>query len=226
VKGNAVKIAPSILSADLVRLKDQVQELEAGGADWIHVDVMDGRFVPNLTFGALMIEALRRITELPLDVHLMVEEPEQYIDPFAKAGASVFTFHPEATVHVQRHLATVRERNMLAGLALNPSTPVSAVEEVVDDLDLLLIMSVNPGYAAQRYISGSTAKIARARHFLDAHGSPAYLQVDGGISKKTIGAAHAAGADNFVAGSAILTAEDPRQMVGTLRDLCHQGTPV
>ncbi len=223
---NTVKIAPSILSADFVRLRDQVQELEAGGADWIHVDVMDGRFVPNLTFGAMMIEALRRITELPLDVHLMVEEPEQYIDPFAKAGASVFTFHPEATVHVQRHLATVRERKMLAGLALNPSTPVSVVEEVVDDLDLLLIMSVNLGYAAQRYIRGSTTKIARARQLLDAHRSPAHLEVDGGISKKTIGAAHAAGADTFVAGSAILTAEDPGQMIGTLRDLCHQGTPV
>lgn len=226
MSANAVKIAPSILSADFVRLRDQVQELEAGGADWIHVDVMDGRFVPNLTFGAMMIEALRRITELPLDVHLMVEEPEQYIDPFAKAGASVFTFHPEATVHVQRHLATVRERKMLAGLALNPSTPVSVVEEVVDDLDLLLIMSVNPGYAAQRYIRGSTAKIARARQLLDAHRSPAQLEVDGGISKETIGAAHAAGADTFVAGSAILTADDPGQMVGTLRNLCHQGTPV
>ena len=222
----SVRIAPSILSTDLDRLAEQVGQAIEGGAEWFHVDVMDGRFVPNLTFGAMMIEALRRITELPLDVHLMVEEPEQYIDPFAKEGASVFTFHPEATVHVQRHLATVRERQMLAGLALNPSTPVSVVEEVVDDLDLLLIMSVNPGYAAQRYIRGSTAKIARARELLDAHRSPAHLQVDGGISKDTIGAAYAAGADTFVAGSAILTAEDPAQMVGTLRDLCHQGTPV
>ena len=174
---NTIRIAPSVLSADLGRLAEQVRMLEAGGADWIHVDVMDGQFVPNLTFGAPLIKALGRITDLPLDVHLMVLEPERYIEPFVKAGASLFTFHPEATVHVHRHLAVVRECGMRAGLALNPSTPLSFAEEVVDDIDLLLIMSVNPGFAGQSYIKNVTAKIRRARTLLDHHGSGAFLQV-------------------------------------------------
>ncbi len=221
-----VRIAPSVLSADLLKLRDQVAQLEAGGADWLHVDVMDGRFVPNLTFGTAMIEALRRVTDLPLDVHLMVMEPEHYIEPFAEAGASVFTFHPEATGHLQRHLVSVRERGMRAGLALNPGTPLGAVEEVVDDLDLLLIMSVNPGFACQSYIDASTAKIRRARALLDDRGSTAYLEVDGGIALNTIDAAYGAGADTFVAGSAIFSAADPASMIGQLRERCKQGVSV
>ncbi len=221
-----VRIAPSILSADLLKLADQVAEVEAAGADWIHIDVMDGRFVPNLTFGAGMIEAVRRVTDLPLDVHLMVLEPEQYIEPFAEAGASVFTFHPEATVHVQRHLAAVRARDMMAGLALNPGTPLAALEEVLDDVDLVLIMSVNPGFPAQSYIGSATAKLARARALLDRHGSGAALEVDGGISPRTIRAAHAAGADTFVAGSAIFSASDPGAVIGELRERCREGVPV
>ena len=223
---NTIRIAPSVLSADLVRLADQVAEVEAGGADWIHVDVMDGRFVPNLTFGASMIEALRRVTGLPLDVHLMVVEPEQYIEPFADVGASVFTFHPEATPHVQRHLTVVRERGMLAGLALNPSTPLTMVEEVVADFDLLLIMSVNPGFAGQSYIAATTDKIRRARMLLDRHEGGAYLEVDGGISPQTIRGAHHAGADTFVAGSAIFSAADPAAMVSELRERCKEGVSV
>ncbi len=223
---NPVRIAPSVLSADLGRLADEVQMLKDGGADWIHVDVMDGRFVSNLTFGAPLIEALRGLTDLPLDVHLMVVEPERYIEPFANAGASVFTFHPEATIHVQRHLAAVRENGMRAGLALNPGTPISMAGDVMDDLDLLLIMSVNPGFAGQSYIGSATDKIHRARLMLDQHGSGAFLEVDGGITPDTIVAAHGAGADTFVAGSAIFSAPDPAARIGELRDRCKEGVSV
>jgi ribulose-phosphate 3-epimerase len=216
-----VRIAPSILSADLVHLAEQVAAVERAGADWIHVDVMDGRFVPNLTFGAGLIAALRRVTTLPLDVHLMVVEPERYIAAFADAGASVFTFHPEATVHVQRQLATVRERGMQAGLALNPASPLALVEDVVDDLDLLLVMSVNPGFGGQEYLPAATEKIQRARRLLDGRRSRAALEVDGGITRDTIAAARAAGADTFVAGSAIFCNGDPGREVKELRRRCH-----
>jgi ribulose-phosphate 3-epimerase len=167
-----------------------------------------------------MIAALRRLTDLPLDVHLMVERPETYIDSFADAGASVFTFHPEATVHLQRHLDTVRARGMQAGLALNPSAPLALIEDVLDDVDLVLIMTVNPGFAAQRYIAASTDKIARTSALLHERGSSAYLEVDGGISRKTIAAAAAAGADTFVAGSAIFGAKEPGREVEELRKRC------
>jgi ribulose-phosphate 3-epimerase len=203
-----VRIAPSVLSTDLGRLREQVQAAEAGGAAWMHVDVMDGHFVPNLTFGAPMIRALRRITDLPLDVHLMVQRPEQYIAEYADLGVSVFTFHPEATIHVQRQLAAIRERGMQAGLALNPGTPLALLEEVVADVDLALVMSVNPGYGGQAYLPASTPKIARVRAVLDAAGSRAALEVDGGITVETIGAARAAGADTFVAGTAVFGQPD------------------
>ncbi|MGH7527098.1 MAG: ribulose-phosphate 3-epimerase [Gemmatimonadales bacterium] len=215
-----VRIAPSVLSADLGRLREQVERAIEGGAEWIHVDVMDGHFVPNLTFGAPMIRALRRITDRPLDVHLMVERPEHYLDDFADAGANVFTFHPEATVHVQRHLAAVRERGMLAGLALNPSSPLALVEELLDDLDLLLIMSVNPGYGGQSYLPQASDKIRRARALLDRHGSRATLEVDGGITASTIAEAWSAGADTFVAGTAVFGADDPAAAVRDLQRRC------
>jgi ribulose-phosphate 3-epimerase len=215
-----VRIAPSILSADLSRLRDQVESVLAGGAEWLHIDVMDGHFVPNLTFGAAMVRALRRLTDRPLDVHLMVERPERYLTEFADAGANVFTFHPEATVHVQRHLAVARERGMLAGLALNPSTPVGLLEELLDDLDLVLVMSVNPGYGGQSYLPQSTDKIRRVRALLDRHGARVALEVDGGITAETIGAAWGAGADTFVAGTAVFGAADPAQAVRELKRLC------
>ena len=215
-----VRIAPSVLSADLVKLAEQIQAVEHAGADWIHVDVMDGHFVPDLTFGAGMVSAIRRVTELPVDVHLMVEEPESYIEPFADAGASVFTFHPEATRHVQRQLDAVRRRGMLAGLALNPGSPIALAEEVVNDLDLLLIMAVNPGFGAQKFIPASLDKLARARQLIAERGTGAYLEVDGGISRETIATAHAAGADTFVAGSAIFLADDPGREVQELRKRC------
>jgi ribulose-phosphate 3-epimerase len=168
-----------------------------------------------------MVAALRRLTDLPLDVHLMVERPEWYIAPFADAGAAVFTFHPEATAHVQRQLEQVRACGMLAGLALNPGTPLSYAEEVIDDLDLLLIMTVNPGFPSQRYLPAVTQKVRRASQLLAARRSNARLEVDGGIGRDTIASVHQAGADTFVAGSAIFRSENPEREVGELRKRCY-----
>jgi ribulose-phosphate 3-epimerase len=215
-----VRIAPSVLAADLLRLAEQLSAVADAGADWIHVDVMDGHFVPNLTFGAAMIRAVRRATDLPIDVHLMVERPEQYIAPFSDAGASVFTFHPEATRHVQRQLESVRQHGMLAGLALNPGTPLAYAAEVVDDLDLLLVMTVNPGFGAQTFLPAAAGKITQARQLLVERGSEARLEVDGGISRETIATAFRAGADIFVAGSAIFGADDPGAALRELRKRC------
>jgi ribulose-phosphate 3-epimerase len=220
MSNRSVRIAPSVLSTDLGRLREQVEQAVAGGADWLHVDVMDGHFVPNLTFGAPMIRALRRFSDLPIDVHLMVEQPEHYLVEYAEAGASTFVFHPEATVHVQRHLAHARERGMRAGLALNPATPVAHLEEVLDDLDIVLVMSVNPGYGGQAYIPHATDKIRRVRALLDRAGSAAALEVDGGIAVDTIRTAWEAGADTFVAGTAVFGTPDPARAVRDLKARC------
>jgi ribulose-phosphate 3-epimerase len=216
------RIAPSILSADFGHLADDIARLEAGGADWIHVDVMDGRFVPNLTFGAKVIETVRKLTKLPLDVHMMVVEPEQYFDDFAKAGANNLTIHVEAAPHLHRQLARIRELGCGAGVALNPATPIELVREVARDLDVLLVMSVNPGFGGQSFIASSVDKVRRARLLLNETGSRAALEVDGGISRATIADVWRAGADTFVAGNAVFAAKDPRAEIGALRALCTE----
>jgi ribulose-phosphate 3-epimerase len=216
-----VRIAPSLLSADFARLADEIAMCEAGGADWLHVDVMDGCFVPNLTFGAKVIEAARRCTQLPLDVHLMTLEPEKYFESFVQAGASVLTIHVETAPHLHRQLMRIKELGVLAGVTLNPSTSLDTIREVVTDIDLLLIMSVNPGFGGQRFIPSAIDKITRARALLDSVNSRALLEVDGGIARDTIARCHAAGADTFVAGNAIFGAADPRGEIAALRTAAY-----
>ena len=215
-----VRIAPSILSADFARLADEIAMCEAGGADWIHIDVMDGRFVPNLTFGAKVIESVRKLTKLPLDVHLMVVQPENYFESFAAAGANRMSIHTEVSPHLQRQLNRIRELGCLAGAVVNPATPLTAIGEVVADLDLLLVMTVNPGFGGQKFIEGSVGKVRRAKEMLVAGGSDALLEVDGGIDRKTIKSVWEAGADTFVAGNAIFGAKNPKAEIGELRRRC------
>ncbi|MCK6629111.1 MAG: ribulose-phosphate 3-epimerase [Anaerolineae bacterium] len=222
-----VKLAPSILAADFARLGEQVKEAEAAGVDYIHVDVMDGHFVPNITIGPLIAQALRPVTRLPLDVHLMIEQPERYLADFARAGADILTVHVETCPHLHRTIQQIKELGVKAGVTLNPATPLSSLEEILPEVDLVLIMSVNPGFGGQAYIPGSTAKIARLRAMLDAIGSQADLEVDGGVNPATIGEVVAAGATVLVAGSAIFNQHAPVwQNVQQLRDLCFQAMEV
>jgi ribulose-phosphate 3-epimerase len=214
---NALRIAPSLIAADAMALGAAVTQVEGGGADWIHVDVMDGQFVPNLTLGPHVVQALAQATSLPLDVHLMVEAPERYLDAFAKAGAAHITVHAEATRHLHRTLQAIRGLGKTAGVALNPATPVTQIEDVIAELDLVLIMSVNPGFSWQRFIPHSEAKVAAMRALLTRHGSLARIEVDGGVDTGNIGRLTAAGADTFVAGASVFGASDPAAAVRALR---------
>ena len=215
-----VRIAPSILSADFGRLAEEIRMCEEGGADVIHLDVMDGRFVPNITFGEKVIASARKATNLPLDVHMMVLEPENYFESFAGAGATGMTIHVEAAPHLQRQLARIRELGCLAGAAVNPGTSLGAIREVASDLDLLLIMTVNPGFGGQEFIPASVEKVSRARRLLDDVRSRAALEVDGGIARDTIEKVWRAGADTFVAGNAVFSASDPKAEIEALRRIC------
>ena len=203
-----IKIAPSILSADFARLAEALQEAEAGGADWIHVDCMDGHFVPNLTIGAPVVKALKKETRLPLDVHLMIEKPENLIESFIDAGADYLTVHVEASVHLHRTIERIRQLGARPGVSLNPGTPLSALDEILPYVDLVLVMSVNPGFGGQRYIPTSTQKIATLRRTLEArHLWPIEIEVDGGITPRTLPDVAAAGASVVVAGAAVFNQE-------------------
>ncbi|NJK81874.1 MAG: ribulose-phosphate 3-epimerase [Chloroflexaceae bacterium] len=202
-----ILIAPSIIAADFGHLAEQVREAEAGGADWLHVDVMDGQFVPNITIGPFVVAALRSLTRLPLDVHLMIVQPERFIEDFVQAGASTLTVHIEATNHLHRTISSIKESGIRAGITLNPATPLTSLEPVLADVDLALVMSVNPGFSGQRYIPASTARIRKLRHMLDAIGSEATLEVDGGINMSNAREVVEAGATALVAASAIFNAK-------------------
>jgi ribulose-phosphate 3-epimerase len=205
---NGIKLAPSVLAADYARLGEQVREAAAAGADYIHVDVMDGRFVPNITVGPLVVEALRRATDLPLDVHLMIEEPERHIEAFAQAGASILTVHPEASSHVHRLVQMIKGLGVRSGVSLNPASPLCLIEEVLADVDLVLLMTVNPGWGGQQFLRSVLPKIRRLRRMLDEQGLAAELEVDGGITAETVPLVVEAGARVLVAGTAVFQHAD------------------
>ena len=212
-----MKIAPSILSADFAALADDIARVEAGGPDFLHVDVMDGRFVPNLTIGPVVVEAVRKRTRLPLDCHLMIVEPERYVGDFVAAGADYVTVHAEATPHLQRVLSQIREAGAKAGVALNPATPPDVLQYVVDDLDLVLVMSVNPGFGGQKFIPSAYLKIKEIKRMLGAR--PVELSVDGGVKRDHVRPLAEAGATVLVAGSAVFGAPDPAAVVREMKEL-------
>jgi ribulose-phosphate 3-epimerase len=211
------KIAPSILSADFTRLGQEIQAVAEAGADWIHVDVMDGHFVPNITMGPLVVEAVRRSTSLPLDIHLMISDPDRYIADFAAAGADYISVQVEVCLHLHRTVHLIRENGAKAGAVLNPATPVSALDLILGDLDFVLVMSVNPGFGGQRFIPATLGKIRQLRSRIDAAGLATLIQVDGGVNAGTIAGIADAGADIFVAGSAVFNSDNYTQAIAALK---------
>ncbi len=216
------KIAPSILSADFSRLGDEVRAVAAAGADYIHVDVMDGQFVPNITIGPLVVEAVRRVTDLPLDVHLMIESPDRYIADFAAAGADIIVVHAEATCHLHRTVQLIKSLGKKAGVSLNPATPLDFLDYVLDELDLVLLMTVNPGFGGQSFIDACLPKIHALRGMLDRRGLEAELEVDGGVKTSNIERISHAGADVFVAGSAVFGSPDYAATITELKRLAKE----
>ncbi|MGE6758399.1 ribulose-phosphate 3-epimerase [Corallococcus interemptor] len=213
-----VRISPSLLSSDFSRLGEEVRAIEAAGADWIHVDVMDGRFVPNITLGPVIVEAIKRVATKPLDVHLMIVEPEKYVEAFAKAGADVLTVHQEASPHLHRTLQAIRNAGAKPAVVLNPGTPLSSIEEVLGDVDMVLLMSVNPGFGGQSFIESTVDKVRRLRAMLDARGlKDVDIEVDGGINAQTAKRVVDAGATVLVAGSYVFGAKDRAEAIRSLR---------
>jgi len=213
----SVLIAPSILSADFARLGDAIAAAERGGADLIHVDVMDGHFVPNITIGVPVVKSLKRIATVPLDVHLMIENADRYIDAFAEAGAGMISVHVEALPHVHRTVQAIKAHGVKAGVVINPGTPVVAISEIAGDVDFVLVMSVNPGFGGQTFIPRSESKLGEVRALLDAAGNPAPIEIDGGVDRHNIARLVAAGARIFVAGSAIFNTPDPERATRELK---------
>jgi len=218
-----IELAPSILSADFARLADQLACIESGGADAVHVDVMDGRFAPNLTIGPPVVAALKKATRLPLDCHLMIVEPERWVDVFVKSGASRLTIHAEAATHLHRTIESIKAAGAEAGVAINPATPLSAIEEIIDDLDLVLVMSVNPGFPAQKFIPSALDKLRRLALLCEQRGGLPLIQVDGGVSMSNAGELVHAGARSLVAGAAVFGAADPAEAVRVLRRAAEAG---
>jgi ribulose-phosphate 3-epimerase len=212
-----VEIAPSILAADFTQLGEQIAAVERGGAEIIHVDVMDGHFVPNISVGPFIVQAVRQATTLPIDCHLMIEEPDQYISEFAQAGATMISVHPEATYHLHRTLSLIHQSGCRAGVVLNPGTSLTTIEEIIREIDFVLIMSVNPGFGGQKFISSALDKVRRLKSMLKAHGSSARIEIDGGITAENADAAVVAGAEILVAGSSIFGQSDPAAAVQKLR---------
>ncbi|MCE1225823.1 MAG: ribulose-phosphate 3-epimerase [Geobacteraceae bacterium] len=216
------KIAPSILSADFSRLGDEVRAVEAAGADYIHIDVMDGRFVPNITIGPLVVDAVRKVTSLPLDVHLMIEEPERYVDDFAKAGADIIVVHAEACRHLHRVVQQIKATGKRAGVSLNPATPLNVLDYVLEELDLVLLMTVNPGFGGQSFIEACIPKIQALRGMLDSRGCEAELEIDGGAKPSNVARIAHAGADVLVAGSAVFGSSDYAATIAEMKRLMQE----